>query len=227
MPDPRTARRAPTRPKAEQPEDATNKLTGPIWARAVHHFYDPGFDVRSDKAFQSAINDFVRLDPAERNFHETHLLYRLALGVESVYGVLRRIEQKLDGVASPDLAALEHLAPIRAALEEIASGQPDLVAVDGIDGEEEDEDEDQDELGDEDEDAPLGEDPDFIYDTVPADEPEQPRRPRRSPQTETPRPEPQRAEPARPKRPADPEREALVGDLVPASEGPRAEAGDR
>ena len=231
MPDPARARRAPTPSKAERADTADSKLTGPIWARAVHHFYDPGFDVRSNKGFQSAMNDFVRLDPAERAFHETHLLYRLVLGLEDVYGLLQRIEKNLGNLSSPNLAALEHLAPIRAALEEIASGQPDLVPADGLDGDEdEDEDEEEDELGGEDE---GGEDPDFIYDTVPADEPEQPRRPRRPPPAEAPRAQPQaqRAEPqreaARPARAADPEREALVGELVPASEGPQGEAGER
>ena len=233
MPDPARTRRAPTPSKAERADTAENKLTGPLWARAVHHFYDAGFDVRSSKGFQSAIDDFVSLDPAERAFHETHLLYRLVLGVEGVYGVLQRIEKSLANVSSPNLAALEHLAPIRAALEEIASSQPDLVRVDGLDGDEEDdedEDEEEDELGDEDE---GGEDPDFIYDTVPDEEPEQPRRPRRQPQPEATRAQPQahradpQREPARPPRAADPEREALVGELVPASEGPHGEAGER
>ena len=224
MPDP--TRSAPSPSKAERAHTHDNKLAGPLWARAVHRFYDPGFDVCSEKALQGALNDFVALDPAERAFHETHLLYRVVLGLEDVYGVLRRIEKRLDQGGGADLSALAHLAPLRAALEEIARGQPDLVEVGDLS--DEDEEQDEDELGDEDE-LEQGDDsdPDFIYDTVPADEPEQPRRPRRSPQAETPRPEPQRAEPARPKRPADPEREALVGDLVPASEGPRAEAGDR
>ncbi len=221
MPDPARSRAATPANKADP-----NKLTGPLWARAVHLFYDPIFDIRSGKAFQSALNDYVLLPADERAFHETHLLYRLVQGLESVHGVLVRVERKLNGAASPDLAALKHLEPIRAALEEIASGQADLVAVTGIDGEQEDDDDD-DELSDDDEALP-DEDPDFIYDTVPDEEPEQPRRPRRPAQPEPARPQPQRTEPQRPARAPDPEREALVGDLVPATEGPQGDGeGDR
>ena len=217
MPDPARTRSAPTPETAERARD--NKASGPLWARAVHHFYDPAFDIRSGKAFQGALNDFVALEPGERAFHETHLLYRLVLGLEGIHGVLSRIEKRLGATAGADLSALGHLGPIRAALEEIASGQSDMVQAEAIDGEDEDEDENEDELGEDEDQEEDGDDPDFIYDTVPEDEPEQPRRPRRPPQPEAPSPQPQRA--------SDPEREALVGDLVPATEGPRAEAGDR
>ena len=67
MPDPTTARRAPT-PRAERPSADENKLTGPLWARAVHHFYDPIFDIRSSKSFQSALNDFVLLPATYPNY---------------------------------------------------------------------------------------------------------------------------------------------------------------
>ena len=56
MPDPARTRRAPTASNGERAVVADNKLTGPIWARAVHHFYDPGFDVRSSKGFQAKIS---------------------------------------------------------------------------------------------------------------------------------------------------------------------------
>ena len=228
MPDPARTRRTPT-PTPDEPAGALDKKpTGPLWARAVHHFYDPIFDIRSSKAFQSALNDFVLLPADERAFHETHLLYRLVLGLEGLHGVLVRIEKRLDATANPDLAALEHLEPIRAALEEIASNQPSLLQVEGWDGREhmgdqDDEEEDPDALEED-------EDPDFIYDTVPDEEPEQPRRTRRPAPAEAARPQPQRAEAPRPEPPraAEPDRDALVGDLVPASEGPQGDgAGDR
>ena len=221
MPDPARSHAATPANKAEP-----NKPTGPLWARAIHLFYDPIFDIRSAKAFQSALNDYVLLPADERAFHETHLLYRLVQGLESVHGVLRRIETRLDGAVNPDLAALEHLEPIRAALEEIASNQPSLMQVAGWEGEEEEEEE----IGEEEEELPTdddpdGDDPDFIYDTVPEEEPERPRRPRRPSPSEAPRATPARAEPA---RAPEPEREALVGELVPANEGPQGGAeGDR
>ena len=152
MPDPTRTSRTSKLPKAqrsragEQPErqpenQRDDKPKGPLWARAVHRFYDPVFDIRSRKDFQEVLNDFVELTPDERAFHDTHLLYSVVVGLEGIFGVLKRIEERLAAVSGPDLAALEHLAPIRAALEEIASSQPDLVRVDGVDGDEE-EDED-------------------------------------------------------------------------------------
>ena len=250
MPEPRPARRADRPPKTdrrdkEKPQDGAEKPKGPLWARAVHLFYDPIFDIRSRAAFQAALDDYITLPERERAFHDTHLLFRALQGLEAVHGVLTRIEARLDAMGGADLSALEHLAPMRAALDEIVGNQARFVQVDGMDGEELDEDEEEEEedeeLGDDpDEEQDPDEDPDFIYDTVPDEEPERPRRPRRAdpeparrPTRPEPRPEPvrpePRPEPVRPAaRPADPEREALVGDLVPASEGPQgAEAGDR
>ena len=247
MPEPRSARR-PDRPRAPEPEPAAEKLTGPLWARAVHRFYDPIFDIRSRAAFQAALNDYVTLPPDERAFHDTHLLYRMVQGLESVHGLLRRIEARLEDVVAPDLSALEHLEPIREALAEIASSQPRFIQAEGWEGEEpgdEQEEEARDELGDDpEEDLPEDEDPDFIYDTIPDDADQPPRQGRRRapetapraepsraepPRAEASRSEPPRAEPPRPsQRPVDPDREALVGDLVPASEGPHgASAGGR
>lgn len=234
MPDPTLARRDRKLPQAERAE-APDKPSGPLFARAVHVFYDPIFDIRSRAAFQTALNEYVVLPPDERAFHETHLLFRVVQGLESVHGLLTRIEAKLAQIASSDLTALEHLEPIRAALEEIATNQPSLIPVEGWDGDdvgdqEEEEQEDPDELADD-------EDPDFIYETVP-DEEERPRRSRRAPTREAREPAPTEAqprrpplrvvEPPRPERAVDPEREALVGDLVPATEGPQsAGEGDR
>ncbi len=237
MPDPTASHRDRKLPQAERAE-STDKPTGPLFARAVHVFYDPIFDIRSRAAFQTALNEYVVLPPDERAFHETHLLFRLVQGLESIHGLLTRIEAKLAQIASSDLTALEHLEPIRAALEEIASNQPSLIQVDGWDGEdvgnqeeeEEEEQEDPDELADD-------EDPDFIYESVP-DEEERPRRSRRAPTREAREPAPTEApprrpplrvvEPPRPERAPDLEREALVGDLVPATEGPQGVGeGDR
>ncbi len=252
MPEPRTARRAdrpPTnaRQDKEKPQDSADKLKGPMWARSVHLFYDPIFDIRSRAAFQAALDDYITLPERERAFHDTHLLFRALQGMEAIYGVLTRIEARLSTAGSADLSALEHLAPMRAALDEIVHNQARFVQVDGLEGEDgeeqdEDEDEDEDELGDDpDEGRDLDKDPDFIYDTVPDEEPERTPRSRRpapepaprsaraeQPRQDAARPEP-RPEPTRPAaRPADPEREALVGELVPASDGPHgAEAGDR
>lgn len=226
MPDTSPSRHDRKLPQAERAE-APDKPTGPLFARAVHVFYDPIFDIRSRAAFQAALNDFVLLPADERAFHETHLLYRMVQGLEGIHGVLQRIEKKLDAVTGPDLSALEHLAPIRAALEELANNQPSLVQVDGWDGEEEDDedeedqrDDDRDELADDDD----ASDPDFIYDTVPDEQPEEPRRPKRQPRTPAPARDEARADAPRPARAADPEREALVGDLVPATEGPQGDA---
>lgn len=228
MPDPARAR--PTRgQKSKQRADNDAPPTGPLWARAVHVFYDPIFDIRSRAAFQAALNDFVLLPADERAFHETHLLYRLVQGLEGIHGVLQRIEKKLDAVTSPELSALEHLKPIRAALEELANNQPSLVQVDGWADEEDEEDEeddddqrddDRDELADDED----GSDPDFIYDTVPDEQPEEPRRPKRQPRPAAPVREEARADTPRPPRAADPEREALIGELVPATEGPKSGA---
>lgn len=211
----RPARHSPARSRSERTEEADSRHSAPLWARAVHHFYDPIFDIRSGPAFQSAIDEFVGLAPAERAFHETHLLYRLVLGMEGVFSVLRRIEQKLDASGPADWSALGHLAPIRAALEEIASHQAELTQMSGLEGDDEQDEDEQDE--DELSEASGDEDPDFIYDTVPDDEPLRRRPPRRVPP----------AEPPRTARAADPGREALVGELVPATEDPNAEAGER
>ena len=232
MPDPARTRGTPPHNEDDHADAQDKKPTGPLWARAVHHFYDPIFDIRSGKAFQSALNDFVLLPADERAFHETHLLYRLVQGLEGVHGVLQRIEKRIDATANPDLAALEHLEPIRAALEEIASNQPSLIQVEGWDGEQEmgDQEEEEEEEEEDPDELEEDEDPDFIYDTVPDEEPEQPRRRRRPAPAEAARPQPQRAEAPRPEPPraAEPEREALVGDLVPATEGPQGDgAGDR
>lgn len=221
MPDPDRRRRS-RKPNATERPEQPDPPKGPLWARAVHLFYDPAFDMRSRAGFQTALDDFVELPDGERAFHETHLLYRVVQGLEGIHAVLTRIERKLDGAVSPDLSALEHLAPIRAALDEIASGQSDLIEAVDFDGE----DEDEVELDDLEEDPDPGEeDPDFVYDTVPEDEPERPRRPRPGPPASSDAPRPPRAAPPRPAAPrsappADPDREALIGELVPASERP-------
>ncbi len=211
--------RASAVPRAEPPEPTS----GPRWARAVHLFYDPIFDIRSRAAFQDALNDYVTLPERERAFHDTHLLFRLVQGIESVHGLLERIDQRMSELASPDLSALKHLAPIRAALDEISSAQPSFIAVDGF---EDDEDLEEDEREDDEppEDDELAQDPDVIYDTIPEAE-APPRHSRRAAPVE--RPQPPRSAPPRSTPPPDPEREALVGDLVPATEGPDAEPGDR
>lgn len=227
MPDPTRARRSPLSAKdtrsAQPPDPLTNDASrGPLWARAVHLFHDPGLDVRTRGAFQEALNDYAGLTPHERAFQDTHLLYRIAMGLEGIFGVLRRIEARLDQTMSPDLRELEHLEPIRAALEEIASAQAGMMEAASWGGEEEEEIEedepDEQDLHDE-------QDPEFIYDTLPEDPPEPPSRRRRAPVVEAPRAVALRVEP--PPKPTDPDREVLVGDLVPAREEPHHEAGAR
>ena len=228
MPDPTRARRSPSSAKDPRPAQPPEPLTddasrGPLWARAVHLFHDPGLDVRTRAAFQEALNDYAGLTPHERAFQDTHLLYRVAMGLEGIFGVLRRIEARLDETTSPDLRELEHLEPIRAALEEIASAQAGMMEAASWGGEEEEEVELIEEEPDEQD--PDEQDPDVIYDTLPEEPPEPPRPRRRALAAEAPKAEPPRIEP--PTARADPDREVLVGDLVPAREEPHHEAGAR
>lgn len=210
------------------PETAPKKApTGPLWARAVHAFYDPIFDIRSRAAFQEALNDFVSLPADERAFHQTHLLYRQVHALEDIFGVLVRVEQRLNDL-SVSAEALEHLEPMREALAELASDRYALARDGRLDGEdyeegdEEEEEEDEDEARDTDptgQDDDLNGDPDFIYEPIPKEAPARPPRPRLVHS----QPEPEAAAPA-----ADPEREALVGDLVPSREGQQdGSEGDR
>lgn len=224
MPEPTRATRPPSprRDPRQPPEPLTDDASrGPLWARAVHLFHDPGLDVRSRAAFQAALDDYAGLTPHERAFQDTHLLYRVAMGLEGIFGVLRRIEARLDQTTSPDLRELEHLEPIRAALEEIVSAQAGMMEAASWGGEEEEEIEE-----DEPDEQDLDEqDPDIIYDTLPEEPPEPPRPRRHAPAVEAPRAAHPRVEP--PPEPADPDREVLVGDLVPAREEPHDEAGAR
>lgn len=188
--------------------DPHARPTGPTWARPVHRYYDPSFDIRSRAEFQAALDDFVSLSDEERAFHQTHLLYRVVQGLESLHGDLQRIAGRLDLLADADLSALEHLEPIREAVEDLAHQGPGWASVEAFDGEQADDLREEDDEGQDPDD-----DPDFLYEPIP----EAP-----------PRPAPARRTAAAPPRPPDPEREALVGDLVPATEGPHAaEAGGR
>ena len=215
---------APSQPRAPRPqpsEPARERPTGPLWARAVHVFYDPIFDIRSKSAFQDALNDFVSLPADERAFHQTHLLYRQVHAMEDIFGVLVRVEQRLNDL-SVSAEALEHLEPMREALAELASDRYALARSGSFDGD--DYEEEEEEVEEEDTDLPEQNDdqegdPDIIYDTIPDEVPERPARPRLV-----------RSQPALEVAPppADPEREALVGELVPAAEGPQREPeGDR
>lgn len=198
MPDPKPARLA----------RATDNTPG--WARALHGFYDQSFNVKSGKELEDSLRDFVGLTPEEQNFHIAHLLFRVGQGVEAVHLSLGRIEDRLAAVEPPNLAPLKHLGPMRRALEEISSFQERLRDAAFLEGDNDDDEEPEEETGDE-QTAPGGEDPDFIYAEIPEREPERkPRRPPTQPPQDPPPPT-RRAEPRAPRGP-DP----LEGDLVPS-----------
>lgn len=124
MPDPRRTPRLPRVSRPEAPIPA--KLSRPPWAESLHAFYDPSFDVKSADDLADAADDFADLSEGEQAYHIGQLLFRQALGLEAIQATLHRIEAL---VASQDVSALKHLAPIRVAVRDLAEGQDELLGV--------------------------------------------------------------------------------------------------
>ena len=96
----------------------------PLWARATTHFAGPSFDVRTKRDYADAMREFVTLSPGEQAYHKAHLLFRGVQALEGIHVLLSRLDRRLSGM---DLDELRHLGPMRAALEDLADGQEELL----------------------------------------------------------------------------------------------------